>query len=131
MSRRSEAAKKWRPYRSKFEKDIATALKKKKVKFKYESTKIKYTKPVTSHVYNPDFTLPNGIIIETKGRFTASDRKKHLLVREQHPEFDIRLVFQNANVRLSKASNTTYGDWADKNGFIWANKEIPAAWLKE
>ena len=43
--------------------------------------------------------LYNGIIIETKGRFTAADRRKHLLVRKQHPHLDIRFVFENSNAK--------------------------------
>ena len=57
--------------------------------------------------YTPDFELPNGIIIESKGRFVAADRKKHLLVQKQHPELDIRFVFSNSKAKISKGSKTT------------------------
>ena len=87
--------------------------------------------PASNHTYTPDFQLPNGIIIETKGRFVASDRKKHLLVKKQHPELDIRFIFQNAKGRINKGSKTTYADWCVKNGFLYADKEIPYEWFKE
>lgn len=97
----------------------------------YESFKIPYVIPASNHTYTPDFQLPNGIIIETKGRFVASDRKKHLLVKKQHPDLDIRFVFQNAKGRINKGSKTTYADWCNKNGFIYAEKTIPREWFSE
>lgn len=117
-------------YRSGLEKTIADALSNAKVNFEYETLKLKYTK-VSNHHYTPDFILPNGIIIEAKGRFTAADRKKHLLVKAQHPRLDIRFVFSNPNARLYKNAKSTYGDWCDKHGFKYTRKEIPKKWLKE
>jgi len=70
-------------------------------------------------------------MIEAKGLFTATDRKKHIFIKQQHPELDIRFVFMSATNKLSKKSRTTYADWADKNDFKWANKTIPESWLKE
>lgn len=116
-------------YRSGLEKRIADCLVKDKVKFEYEKTKLKYTK-TSHHTYTPDFVLPNGIIIEAKGRFTSQDRQKHLLVKEHHPKLDIRFVFSNSKSKLYKGSKTTYGDWCDKNGFKYADKLIPKGWLK-
>jgi hypothetical protein len=96
---------------------------------KYESEKLIYTIPATQHTYTPDFILPNGIIIETKGRFVIADRKKHILIKEQHPELDIRFVFTNSRNKLNKSSKTTYADWCDKNGFTYADKLIPQDWF--
>jgi len=81
--------------------------------------------------YTPDFELPNGIIIESKGRFVAADRKKHLLVQRQFPELDIRFVFSNSKGKISKGSKTSYADWCDKHGYIYADKLIPEEWIKE
>jgi hypothetical protein len=67
-----------------------------------------YITPATPHKYCPDFRLPNGIYIETKGRFETADRKKHLLIKEQHPELDIRFVFTRSKSTISKTSKTTY-----------------------
>jgi hypothetical protein len=115
-------------FRSGLEQDNAAYLRKNKVDFTYEEDKIKYiTKPRT---YTPDFVLGNGVIIETKGRFMPSDRTKHLLIKEQHPELDIRFVFSNSKTRLSKRSKTTYGQWCDKHGFQYADKIIPLDWTK-
>ena len=118
-------------YRSGFENKVASALSEQKVKFEYEVTQIEYVKPETHHKYTVDFTLPNGILIETKGRWTLEDRKKHLLIKQQHPELDIRFVFQNPKGKIRKGSKTTYADYCDKHGILWADKEIPNEWLLE
>lgn len=97
----------------------------------YEILRIPYVKPSSLHVYTPDFELMNGIVVETKGKFELSDRKKHLLVKAQHPHLDIRFVFTNPNARIYKGSPTTYGDWCARHGFIFAKKLIPADWLTE
>ena len=118
-------------YRSGFENKVASALSEQKVKFEYEVTQIEYVKPETYHKYTVDFTLPNGILIETKGRWTLEDRKKHLLIKKQHPNLDIRFVFQNPKGKIRKGSKTTYADYCDKHGILWADKEIPNEWLLE
>lgn len=94
--------------------------------------KLKYTVPEKVRTYTPDFIVDGGrIIIETKGLFTTEDRQKMKLVKEQHPDLDIRFVFSNANARIAKRSPTTYAKWAESNGFPWAHKTIPLEWLKE
>ena len=123
--------KKINGYRSGFENKVASALSEQKVKFEYEVTQIEYTKPETHHKYTVDFTLPNGILIETKGRWTLEDRKKHLLIKKQHPKLDIRFVFQNPNGKIRKGSKTTYADYCDKYNIPWADKVIPIGWLNE
>jgi hypothetical protein len=75
--------------------------------------------------------LPNGIIIESKGRFISQDRKKHKLIREQHPDLDIRFVFSNPNTTIGKKSKTTYGLWCQRLGILYATASIPEAWLNE
>ena len=89
--------------------------------------KIKYDVSET-RTYTPDFILPNGIIVETKGRFVAADRKKHLLIQKQF-DYDIRFVFQNARAKLFKGAKSTYSQWCDKHGFLWAQGSIPEEWL--
>ena len=98
---------------------------------KYESFKILYVIPASNHTYLPDFQLPNDIIIETKGRFMPADRKKHLLIKKQYPNLDIRFVFSNSKARINKGSKTTYADWCNKNGFLFSDGEIPIEWFKE
>ena len=123
--------KKINGYRSGFENKVASALSEQSISFEYEVTQIEYVKPQTNHKYTVDFTLPNGILIETKGRWTTEDRKKHLLIKDQHPELDIRFVFQNPKGKIRKGSKTTYADYCDKHGILWADKEIPNEWLLE
>lgn len=118
-------------FRSGLEESIAEELTSKGVGFSFEELVIPYVKPEKPAKYTPDFVLENGIIIESKGRFLTEDRQKHLLVQKQHPEFDIRFVFSNSRTKISKRSKTTYADWCQKHGFLYADKEIPDAWLKE
>lgn len=115
-------------YRSGFESKLANQLQRSGVDFEYETLKIEYQKVSN---YTPDFILPNGIIIEAKGVWTVEDRTKHLLVREQHPHLDIRLVFMNAANKIRKGSDTTYAKWCDKKGIIYADKIIPKSWLSQ
>lgn len=117
-------------YRSGLEDVVAKQLEQAGVAVEYETTKIKY---VVNQVktYTPDFWLPNGIIIETKGRFVTADRMKHLMIRKQYPLYDIRFVFSNSKAKISKGSKTTYGDWCNKHGFLYADKLIPEEWLNE
>jgi len=117
-------------FRSGLEERTAKYLKKLKVKFTYEKLKIRW-QDLRYRTYTPDFVLANGIIVETKGRFITSDRQKHLMIKEQHPDLDIRFVFSNPNSKLYKGSKTTYADWCDKHGFKWAKEEIPLEWIKE
>lgn len=98
--------------------------------FRFEELSIPFWVAETRK-YTPDFILPNGIIIETKGRFITADRKKHLLVKAQHSDLDIRFVFSRSANRISKQSRTTYAQWCESKGFKYADKRIPEAWLRE
>ena len=101
------------------------------LKYEYESIKIKYIIPLSNHVYTPDIILPNGIIVELKGRFMIEDRKKHMLIRQQHPDKDIRFVFTRSATKLYKGAKSTYSDWCVKNNFKFADKKIPDSWFNE
>ena len=83
-------------FRSGLEVKIAEELKELSIPFIYEGMKIEW-EDLAYRMYTPDFVLPNGIIIETKGRFTVADRRKHILIKKQHPKLDIRFVFENEN----------------------------------
>jgi hypothetical protein len=115
-------------YRSGFERTIAAQLTKAGVKFKYEAKRITYTKK--TGVYIPDFVMPSGALIETKGRLSSADRTKHKLLHEQRPDLDVRFIFQR-DQRLSKASDTLYSEWCDKHGFKYAVGTIPQSWIDE
>lgn len=113
-------------YRSGFEAKTAYWLERNGIKFGYETVKIEYRKLST---YTPDFILPNGIIVETKGLWTSEDRTKHLLIRAQHPELDVRLCFMNASNKIRKGSKTTYAKYCEQKGIKYCDKTIPKSWL--
>ena len=117
-------------YRSGLEKEAAAFLSKLDVPFRYEEITIEW-EDLSYRSYKPDFVLDNGIIVETKGMFDADDRRKHLEIKKQHPELDIRFVFSNSKQKLNKGSRTTYAAWCEKNGFLYADKEIPEHWVNE
>lgn len=117
-------------YRSGLEDNVALQLSNLGITNCYEVTKVVYLQPEKRRTYTPDFLLPNGIIIETKGIFSLEDRQKHLWIKEQCPDLDIRFVFSNSNAKIRKGSKTTYAMWCEKNDFIYADKLIPEQWIK-
>ena len=66
-------------------------------KYEYECSKVSYT---ISHMYCPDFVLPNGVILECKGYWDSADRKKIKSVKEQNPDLDLRMVFQLSLIHI-------------------------------
>jgi hypothetical protein len=114
-------------FRSGLEERVADLLTNLGVKYEYESTKVPY---VLQCNYTPDFLLPNGVYLETKGQLTEEDRRKMKAVKAANPELDIRLVFQAPYNKIYKGSKTTYAKWAEKHGFPWcAFHSIPIEWL--
>jgi hypothetical protein len=93
-----------------------------------------YVIPERQARYTPDFKLPkkDGFwYLESKGIWAVQDRAKHLLIKKQHTDIDIRFVFSNARSKLYKGSKTTYADYCEKHGFLWAHKVIPDDWIEE
>lgn len=129
-------------FRSEAEKEIARQLRLRKINYSYEKLKIPYTK-VTHHNYVPDFVITTRsgkeIIIEVKGIWVYVDRYKHLLVKRQHPELDIRFVFTNSKQKIRKGSKKTYADICNGKGvgmfkgvtWKYADRVIPKEWLEE
>jgi hypothetical protein len=117
-------------FRSGLEKDTYDNLLARGVQVVYESREVKFTE-TKERTYHPDFQLPNGILVETKGRFVTADRQKMLAIKKQYPDLDIRIVFSNSSSTISKASKTTYGQWASKAGIPWADKVVPQSWVDE
>ena len=117
-------------YRSGLEHTISVYLTELKQRYKYEALKIEW-EDLTYRTYTPDFILSNGIIIETKGRFLTADRKKHIAIKKQHPDLDIRFVFTNSRSKLQKGAKSSYGQWCIKYGFRYYDRIIPEDWLKE
>lgn len=99
-----------------------------KIDFDYEPIQIPY---VLNCNYNPDFYIKIGnFYVETKGILDAADRRKHLAVRDQHPEIDIRFVFMAADKKMS-GSKTTHAAWATQKRFKFAEGKMPQEWLEE
>ena len=124
-----KAARKY-GYRSGLEHKVALNLKEQKIVYLYESIKIEW-EDLAYRTYTPDFVLPNGLIIETKGMFTAADRRKHIAIKKQHPKLDIRFVFENSRRKLRKGAKSSYAEWCIRYGFLYYDRIIPEDWLKE
>jgi hypothetical protein len=131
IKRNSKWVAKKHGFKSGLEESISNQIDSKGIKVEYETEKVSYSIPASQHTYHPDFLLPNGIFVETKGRFVIADRKKHILIKAQHPELEIRFVFTNSRNKINKSSKTTYADWCEKNGFKYADKHIPEEWFSE
>jgi hypothetical protein len=130
-------------FRNELEQGVAAQLSAAGIGYDYEGDWVHYTVPARAAKYLPDFR-PQGsnIIIESKGHFggghmdlrrrSAEERHKLILLKEQHPELDIRIVFQRAATRIYPGSPTTNGQWATDHGFLWSDKGIvPPAWIIE
>jgi hypothetical protein len=126
-------------YRSGLEEKVAKQLKAAGVTFDYEGEVLRFQIPAFNARYTPDFPIvETPIIIEAKGRFGdkfgngAEVRQRLILAKEQNPNRDIRIVFQNANLKIYKNSKTTYAKWATDHGFKWSDKGVvPQAWIEE
>ena len=116
-------------YKSRFEKRFASDLKQRRIVFDYEKHKFSYQPKIKN--YTPDFYMPEfDLFVETKGFFNVADRVKHLLIKEQHPDVDIRFVFMNPFTKINRKSSTTYASWCDEHGFQYAEERIPKEWIK-
>src|SRR5210317_134905 len=131
--------------RSKFERTIAKTLHSRGVKYEYEAYQFPYTEPLRKNRakcaecgsrdlvrmgwYTPDFWLPkSGLFIETKGRFTAADRRKMVSVTEGNPDDRFVMLFMRDN-KIHKRSSTTYTEWCTANGIECAVLEPKEEWL--
>ncbi len=102
-------------YKSGFEKRFQEKTRELGYELPYEERKLKYTIPQATHSYTPDFEVTRNVFIETKGIWSVSDRKKALLIKEQHPSIKILYVLYK-DQRLYKKADTTYLEWAKKHG---------------
>ena len=97
----------------------------------YEYENVMLTDIPKARTYAPDFHLiEQDILIEANGFFDKADRGNRQLVKEQYPDLGIRIVFQNSKNKIYKGSKTTYGMWATRYGFEWAEGSIPEEWIK-
>ena len=123
-------------YKSGLELSVSEQIQNTEYPLNYETETLHYIVPERKAKYTPDFvfTKLDGSLmyIETKGRWTSADRLKMKHVLASNPGIDIRMVFQNPTQKISKASKTTYQDYANKLGIIHvAKKDIPSDWLTE
>lgn len=120
--------------RSKLELKFEEIIKEFNVEYDYEVTKIPYTIPESNHNYTVDWTFINGLLVETKGYLSDhKERYKYVLLKQQHPDLDLRFVFDNPN-KLCGGTKQTHGAWATKYGFKWCSikdKDQIQQWIKE
>ena len=131
--------------RSKLEERVDAQLIKSGVSYEYEprDKRVKYTVPASDHNYLPDFVITTAssktIYLEPKGLWDLADRRKHLLIRQQRPDLDIRFIFQRSKQRIRKGSKTTYRDVCEGRarapfkGVTWkyCDEKIPESWYEE
>jgi hypothetical protein len=137
-----------------FERTAYNLLKTSGVTFEYESDacKFQYIKSIHrglcsdcgsskvggQHEYTADFYVKNNsgkeYWVEIKGggySWTPATRAKHILLRDQFPDKEIRFVFCNENALIKKGSKTTNKQWCKRYGFVCAGGKFPKAWLEE
>ena len=129
------------PMRSKLEAKVAAQL----PKYEYEREcyvwyerkaralcrKCGSTEVYQKRTYTPDFFLPNGIVIEVKGRLTAHNRKILVGTKTENPDLDLRIIFDKNN-RLYKGAKTRYSQWAEQHDFEYSLKgKVPEEWIKK
>ena len=125
---RWNAVRKATGYRSGFEAEVGAALDPHGALS--EPVRIQYDLHLTG-VYKPDWLLPaQCIVLEAKGRFPKEDRDKLLLIKQQYPHLDIRLIFQSLTARTSPKIGQTYAQWASAHGFpCCKGPAVPEDWL--
>jgi len=118
---------------SKAETIFAANMDERELKWMYEPEKLDWIPP--KRKYTPDFKVMRRdgsfFFVEYKGYLRPNDKTKMAAIRKQYPDLDIRFVFMKANKPSYKGSKTTYADWAEKNGYLWAEGTIPEEWLAE
>lgn len=101
--------------------------------FAYEPERWQYWHKV-SH-YTPDFkvvyTDDSVDYYETKGKMTKDVRTKMIAVKKHNPDKSIKMIFERANNKIYKGSETTYGMWCDQKDIPWSEKEILIEWIKK
>ena len=120
--------------RSRLEERFESLLQDYDITYDYEVTVIPYVVPASNHKYTVDWTLLNGLLIETKGYLSEHrERQKYVLLKEQYPELDLRFVFDNPN-KLCGGTKMTHGKWAEKYGFKYCSikdTDQIQSWVKE
>lgn len=117
-------------FRSKLEAAVWASIAEVQSGAQFESLKLPYT---LEHTYTPDIILPNGVILEVKGKFIQKGhdcRPKMLAIKRAFPDLDIRFILQNPGAPAAPRAKMTHSEWCDKHGFKWCHyKTIPPEWL--
>ena len=120
--------------RSKLEQKFEAVLNEYEIEYVYEKVKVPYVVPASDHKYIIDFSAKNGVHFEVKGWLQDhAERQKYILVKQQHPDLDLRFVFDNVN-KLCGGTKYTHAQWCNKFGFKYCSvndKETIRAWAKE
>lgn len=115
-----------------FEERVIGKLEEQGVPYEYEPHKLEY---FVERSYIPDLKIGD-VYVELKGYFRQDAQRKMKAVKSQHPDLDIRFLFQRASSPVQGAKKRKDGskmccaEWADRYGFQWAEGErIPKEWL--
>ena len=128
-----EARRKARLAYQPFYKKVEIQLKKQGVEYELNNKDkaIEYISCKKTKVFVPCFVMSDGMIIECVSGLLARDCRKYLLLREQHPDLDIRFVFEIDNMKILGGDGLSLAEWAASNRFHWAKKLIPLEWMVE
>lgn len=114
--------------KSGFERSFEVNLQSRGIRYEYETKQIPY---ILERTYNPDWILKDyPFIVETKGLLDRESKAKMAAVKKQHPDIDIRFVFMYPDKKIP-GTKQTHAQWAEKNGFLWAEGVIPEEWLND
>ena len=114
-----------------FEARVVSDLNSRSISFEYEPDKLPYT---VQRNYIPDLRIGE-MYVEVKGYFRQKAQRKMRNVKEQHPEKDIRFLFQRLDSPVQGAkkrkdgTKMTCAEWAERHNFKYAEKEIPDDWI--
>lgn len=113
-------------YRSGFEAGIARDLDLRDLEYEYEAETLWYSEPRFTRV---DWKIRTAsgreILVESKGYFPPSDRRKVAAVAEANPDVDYRLLLQ------SESDAKRHLAWLKKHKIKYAVGKIPDAWFNE
>lgn len=114
-----------------FEARVVADLTDRGINCEYEPTKLPYT---VMRNYIPDLKVGD-MFIEVKGYFRQDAQRKMRNVKEQHPELDIRFLFQRLDSPVQGAkkrrdgTKMTCAEWAERHNFKYAERVIPDEWI--
>jgi hypothetical protein len=122
---------------SKSEVVLAMAMDEQKIPWIYEPEPWDWIPP--KRKYTVDFKVMRSdgsyFYVEYKGYFRTEDKTKMAAIKKQYPDRDVRFVFANPHKPVEGAqprkdgTKLTNAEWAEKNGYLWADNCIPKEWM--